>query len=248
MTFKTFLIGMFASFGLAWICLIAIPVASMGERAPVKMNQDDDAPLYQRGVSGRLLSGAELYQSNGCYTCHSQLIRPTYAGQQIFRKQSVAGQFHVNKGENDPIDDIDNRRETSYNDFDGEKYAQIGLTRMGPDLSNFAYRAEAYGAKVGLTAEQWIFEHLYNPRNNDIRLGSQKEKLDMSWSTCPSQRQMFETVDAVGQKGGFALSASADDELVLPKQDARVLAEYLLSFKRDDQLPVSLDHGPKEEE
>lgn len=239
MTFKTFLIGMFASFALAWICLIAIPVASMGERAPVKMNDDDDAPYYDRGVSGRILNGAELYQANGCYTCHSQLIRPTYAGSQIFR-DDVAGVKN---------DDGDTRRETSYNDFAGEKYAQIGLTRMGPDLSNFAYRAEAYAAKTGLTAEQWIFEHLYNPRNSEIRLGSKGEKLDMSWSNCPSQRQMFETVDAVGQKGGFSLSAKAEDgQAILPKQDARVLASYLLSFKRDDALPASLDHAPQEEE
>ena len=80
MTLKTFLIGMFVSFGLAWMCLIAIPVAKMAKRAPVKMNDDDDAPLYQHGVSGRILNGAEIYQSNGSYTCHTQLLRPTSNG------------------------------------------------------------------------------------------------------------------------------------------------------------------------
>ncbi|NWK55219.1 cbb3-type cytochrome c oxidase subunit II [Verrucomicrobiaceae bacterium N1E253] len=239
MTFKTFLIGMFASFGLAWTCIIAIPVASTDARPPVKMNDDEDAAYYQHGVAGRKLNGGEIYKANGCYTCHTQLVRPTYAGSEIHR-EGIAGVKN---------DDGDTRRETSYADFTGEDFAQIGLMRMGPDLSNFAYRAEAYGSKVGMTAEAWIFEHLYNPRNNEIRLGKHGEKLDMSWSNCPSQKQMFETVDAVGQDGVFALTADAGEGRVIrPKQDARVLASYLLSFKRDDKMPKSLDYSGKDEE
>lgn len=239
MTLKIFLIGMFVTFGLAWMCLIAIPVAKMAERAPVKMNDDDDAPLYQHGVSGRILNGAEIYQSNGCYTCHTQLIRPTYAGSEIFRKD-VAGVKN---------EDGDTRRETNSDDYTGERYAQIGLMRMGPDLSNFAYRAEAYAAKVDLTAEQWVFEHLYNPRNNEMRIGQNGEKLEMSWSNCPSQPQMFEAVPANGQDGVYALSARSEDgESIRPKEGAKVLTSYLLSFKRDDVLPASLNYGPQDEE
>ena len=237
MTLKTFLIGMFASFGLAWICIIAIPVASMAERAPVKMNDDDDAPLYQHGVSGRIVNGAEIYQSNGCYTCHTQLIRPTYAGQQIWR-QGAAGVVN---------DDGDSRRETNINDYDGENYAQIGLMRMGPDLSNFAYRAEAYAAQINLTPEQWIFEHLFNPRNNDIRIGANGEKLEMNWSNCPSQKYMFEPASSNGQAGAFVILRNDSDAFV-PKEEARVLASYLLTLKRDDALPASISHAPPEEE
>jgi len=239
MTLKTFLIGMFCSFGLAWMCLIAIPVAKMAELAPVKMNDDDDAPFYQHGVSGRILNGAEIYQSNGCYTCHTQLIRPTYAGTEIYRKD-VAGVKN---------DDGDTRRESNYDDYASEKYAQIGLMRMGPDLSNFAYRAETYAAKAGLTAEQWVFEHLYNPRNNDIRIGDNGENLEMGWSNCPPQKYMFDAVPANGQDGVYALSVGSEDgELIRPKEAARVLTSYLLSFKRDDVLPASLNHGPQDEE
>jgi len=237
MTLKTFLIGMFASFALAWICIIAIPVASMGNLAPVKMNDDDDAPLYQHGVSGRILNGAEIYQSNGCYTCHTQLIRPTYAGQQIWRK-GAAGIVN---------DDGDSRRETDIHDYDGEKYANIGIMRIGPDLSNFAYRAETYASQVNLTPEQWIFEHLFNPRNNDIRRGDSGEKLEMNWSVCPSQRAMFEPASSNGQVGTFVVLKNDSDAFV-PKEEARVLASYLLSLKRDDALPASLNHGPQEEE
>ena len=73
MTLKSFLIGMFASFGLAWFCMIAIPAAKMASLPPVKMSDEEDAEYYQRKTSGRLVNGAEIYAANGCYTCHSRL-------------------------------------------------------------------------------------------------------------------------------------------------------------------------------
>ncbi len=123
MTLKTFLIGMIASFGIAWMCMIAIPVAKMASPPPVKMSSGEDADYYERKTSGRILNGAEVYAANGCYACHSQLIRPAYLGSQILAKD-IAG---VNNA------DGDTRRETHYDDYSGERYALIGLTRMGPD-------------------------------------------------------------------------------------------------------------------
>jgi len=249
MTLKTFLIGMFVSFGLAWMCMIAIPVAKSGSRPVVKMSDDDDAAYYQHNVSGRILNGAEIYSANGCYTCHTQLIRPDYAGTEIWRKDGTAGRFHVNQGEKDPIDDIDTRRETNVDDYTGEKYAQIGLMRIGPDLSNVGYRAETYAAKVNLTAEQWLLEHLYNPRNNNLQIGAHGEKLEMKWSICPAQRQMFDEVPTNGQNGVFAIQGKSDDgEIIEPQEEARVLVSYLMSLKRDDVLPASLSHTPATEE
>jgi cytochrome c oxidase cbb3-type subunit 2 len=102
MTLKSFLIGMLASFGLAWMCIIAIPVAKMASLPAVKMSSEEDAEYYQHQTSGRMLNGAEIYAANGCYTCHSQLIRPTYLGSQIFR-EDVAGVSNA---------DGDSRRET----------------------------------------------------------------------------------------------------------------------------------------
>jgi len=238
MTLKTFLIGMLASFGLAWMCMIAIPVAKMGALPPVKMNAEEDAAYYQRNTSGRILNGAEIYAANGCYTCHSQLIRPTYLGHQIWRKD-IAGVVNA---------DGDTRRETHYDDYAGEKYAQIGLMRMGPDLSNFGYRAETYGKQLGVSAEQWIVSHLYNPRNSGLRLGKQGEKLDMTWSNCPSQRQMFEKKKLNGQGADLALEVDEDARTqIVPGEEARVLASYLISLKRDSKMPESMDHSPKEE-
>ncbi|MFK7911062.1 MAG: hypothetical protein AB8F34_10760 [Akkermansiaceae bacterium] len=236
MTLKTFLIGMLASFGLAWMCLIAIPAAKMSAIPPVKMNaEDEDAPYYQRMASGRIQSGSAIYGANGCYYCHTQLIRPTYLGRQIWR-DDVAGRVDKEEG-------IDTRRETSYYDYDGEEFARIGLARMGSDLSNFGYRAEKYAAATGMTPEHWVIEHLYNPRSSALFLGDQGQKTDRGWSNCPSQKQMFEEVPTSGQGDGLAISSESNgDTQVIPKEQARVLASYLLSLKRDDEMPDSLKH------
>jgi cytochrome c oxidase cbb3-type subunit 2 len=236
MTLKSFLIGMFASFGLAWLCMIAIPTAKMASLPPVKMSGEEDAEYYQRKTTGRVLNGAQIYAANGCYTCHSQLIRPTYLGSQIFRKD-FAGVSNA---------DVDTRRETHYDDFRGEEYAQLGLTRMGPDLSNYGYRAEAYAARTGMTAEKWTVAHLYNPRDEELQLGEQGEAIDMSWSNCPSQLQMFEEKDLVGQ--GYSLALNVNTEAMtqtVPREQALILADYLLTLKRDSALPESMNNAPK---
>jgi cytochrome c oxidase cbb3-type subunit 2 len=236
MTQKAFLIGMPASFGLAWMCMIAIPSAQMASLPAVKMSSEEDAEYYEHKTSGRILNGAEIYAANGCYTCHSQLIRPTYLGSQIFRKD-FAGVSNA---------DADTRRETHHDDYTGEKYAQIGLTRMGPDLSNFGHRAEAYAARTGMSAEQWVISHLHNPRNGSLQLGEQGEKTDMTWSNCPAQLQMFEVKDFVGQ--GEPLAVAVDTTAmtqVVPREQALVLTDYLLSLKRDSAMPESMDKSPK---
>lgn len=231
MTLKTFLIGMLASFGAAWMCMIAVPAAKMSAIPPVKTDlEDEDSPYYQRMTPGRVKDGSRIYAANGCYYCHSQLIRPTYLGRQIWRSD-VAGVIG---------DDGDTRRETSYYDYDGEDYAQIGRTRMGPDLSNFGHRAEKYAKLAGMSPEQWVVEHLYNPRNNALFRGNKGQKIDHSWSSCPSQRQMFDKMPMDGQGDSLAISAGGDDMQLVPNEQARVLTSYLLSLKRDDALPVQI--------
>ncbi|MBK1831702.1 cbb3-type cytochrome c oxidase subunit II [Verrucomicrobiaceae bacterium R5-34] len=238
MTFKSFLIGMCLSFGMAWMFVIAIPTAKMNNLSPVKMNNEEDAPYYQHKRSGRVLNGAEIYASNGCYACHTQLIRPTYAGRQIWR-DDMAGVVDS--------DGNDSRRETTYFDYAGEKYAQIGLMRMGPDLSNVAYRVEKYAAATNLSAEQWLMEHLYNPRNNKLRVGEGGELMNMDWSNCQAQHQMFKKSPVVGQGNVLALREKTEDgEEIVPKEDALVLASYLMSLRRDDVVPASMNNAPVE--
>lgn len=240
MTIKTFLIGMLASFGVAWMCIIAIPAAKMSALSPVKMNvEDEDAPYYQRKVAGRVMSGAAIYGANGCYYCHTQLIRPTYLGRQIWRKDA-AGIYDKDEG-------IDTRRETSHYDYKDEDFARVGRMRVGPDLSNFGHRAEMYAATAGMSPAQWVMEHLYNPRNSELFVGNEGQKTDMSWSNCPSQKQMFDENTLNGQGDSLAISGQTTESTeVIPNEQALILTSYLLTLKRDDILPDMLTNKPKD--
>jgi hypothetical protein len=83
-------------------------------------------------------------------------------------------------------------------------------------------------------------------------VGKNGQKIDRDWSNCPSQKQMFEQVPASGQGDGLAISSESDSNTqVIPKEQALVLASYLLSLKRDDEMPVALKNpvsGAVEEE
>ncbi|MGB0775034.1 MAG: hypothetical protein ACPG32_00830 [Akkermansiaceae bacterium] len=226
MTLKSFMIGMIASFGLAWVFIIAVPVAKLSALEPVKMNEDEDAPYYQHNYAGRVENGASIYAANGCAQCHSQLIRPEYAGQQLWKKDAAG--IYIKD------DAIDTRRETSFYDYEGEKYAHIGRTRMGQDLMNVGYRAETYAAAYSkatgetMSAEQWLMEHLKNPRNNELQRGNSGQSQEMAWSNCPAQHQMF-------------------NDAGHPTYQAKALVSYLMSMKHDDAMPASMDYAPKED-
>ncbi len=232
MNFKLFLAGMTLTFGLAWLVMIAVPVAKMGHRPVVKMSDAKDAPYYQHNVSGRILNGAKIYQNNGCYTCHTQLVRPASAGNDTLRKGGMEA------GDSKSV------RATSVHDFDGEAFANIGLQRIGPDLSNFGIRVEAYAAKAKMSPEQWVIEHLNNPRNGKLRPSADGKPSDLSWSNCPAQPQMFEEVNAQAQRGGFTVLGK-NGKAYQPAEKARVLTSYLLSLKRNEEIPPVLSHPPK---
>jgi hypothetical protein len=84
------------------------------------------------------------------------------------------------------------------------------------------------------TPEEWIFMHLYNPRAGDEY-----------WSACPSGPQFFVTRKRHGQGSGEALPVDAGEGMeVLPTDEARALASYLISLKKDDQVPYSLNYRP----
>ena len=59
---------------------------------------------------------------------------------------------------------------------------------------------------------------------------------------------MFDEIPMNGQGDSMALTKKTKKGLqIVPAEQARVLASYLISLKRDDQMPESMDHGRKEE-
>ena len=137
MTFRIFSLGLLGTFLWPWLLIIVVPYATMQRIERVEFNEEDDGRtgVYAPARPGRVADGAKVYAANGCYACHTQLIRPTYAGSDVWR-DDWAGMKKTESNE-------ETRRETTVYDYDGESFAQIGLTRTGPDLSNIGRRVES---------------------------------------------------------------------------------------------------------
>lgn len=247
MTVKTFFLGLIASFALPWLVVVAVPFAKMRAIEPVEYTEDNDGKTgqYNPGKNGRLQNGSLIYGAEGCAQCHSQLVRPTYAGNDL-GKEDLAG---IAKDEARG----DTRRESINQDYNGEDYAWLGETRMGPDLSNFGRRMEQLAAtknkalakskgievdKLALEdkfdAEKWVYVHLFNPR---LKPNAKK-------SICPSNLHMFDVKENFGQGSPDALpvaKGSNTNEQVIPNEKARTLASYLLNLKRDGDVPYSIN-------
>jgi cytochrome c oxidase cbb3-type subunit 2 len=228
MSFRTFILGLSASFGIAWLAIVVVPFIKMRNLAPIALSEATDGAtgiFFPKRV-GRIADGALVYAENGCYLCHTQVIRPTYAGNDLYRPDWGGLKADPDRG--------DTRRETNAYDFFGEKFAQLGVSRMGPDLSNLGRRVEAEYA-VGGSPEMWLYKHLYNPRSEPIR-----------WkSLCPSFRFMFNEVPVQGQASHEALPfPSPEGTELVPDSDAKALVSYLLSLKKDQKVPAALEFAP----
>jgi cytochrome c oxidase cbb3-type subunit 2 len=230
MTLRTFLLGLIASFGLPWLLVVVVPFLQMRTIQPSRHDAASKTPnaLYHPKRAGRTVNGAAVYAANGCYECHTQMVRPTYAGHDMFRADWG--------GLADDADRGDTRRETNVWDFQNESFAQLGVTRIGPDLSNVGRRIDRYAAAEKISAQQWVLRHLYDPR-----VGSQRR-----WSACPPHRFLFEEAPVRGQASNEALPVSAPaGRQVLAGEEARALASYLLGLRKDDALPAALNPAPQ---
>jgi len=230
MSFRTFILGLTASFGIAWLAIIVIPFFKMRDLAPIPY---PEAKTVTAGVffpkrTGRVVNGARVYAENGCYICHTQLVRPTYAGNDLYRPDWGGLKMDPDRG--------DTRRETNAYDFFGESFAQIGEMRMGPDLSNIGRRVETAPASSADPA-RWLYAHLYNPRNNP-----------QTWnSTCPPHPFLFEKREIKGVPSADAMAVNAGENMeILPGSDAKTLVSYLLSMKKDQPVPAALNFAPPE--
>jgi len=228
MSLRSFILGLTASFGIAWLAVVVIPFFKMRSLAPIELSEETDgvAGVFIPKRAGRIADGAMVYAENGCYLCHTQVIRPTYAGNDLHRPDWG--------GLKDDADRGDTRRETNAFDFSGEKFAQIGVSRMGPDLSNIGRRVEAIYA-AGANPEAWLYAHLYDPRMKPERRNS----------TCPSFRFMFEEREVKGNVSEDALQFGNEyTTAFIPTDDAKALVSYLLSLKKDQTVPAALNFAP----
>lgn len=224
MTFKKFTLGLVVAFGLPWTLLVVVPFAKTRQPEAIAYDEDADGRegIYGPKRAGRVSNGSEIYGANGCYVCHTQVIRPTYAGSEIWRDDWA--------GQKKNADDKDTRRESNLWDYEGEAIAHIGLTRVGPDLSNVGYRLEKKAQLLGMKVEDYIYTRLLNPRS----------LLGNHWSTCPSNPQFFDKPNYYSQSTNHY--KNRDGECKIPNQSAKTLASYLKSLKKDEQVPRVINY------
>lgn len=152
------MIMLMVAFGLPWLFMIIVPFVQMSNAKVVPYSEDDKMPAGAEGfpdyssASVRLGNGdgADIYIAEGCVYCHTQMIRPTYAGPDRWRK-GWSGR-----------EDEGLARETVPQDYTGQPYALLGYQRMGPDLSNVGYR---------VTSREEMHRHLIDPKSFNLESG-----------------------------------------------------------------------------
>lgn len=198
--------GIALLFFAAWLGLVAYSYLQLGCLKSFSGN-DGIVPLQ---YDGRAILGAQVYAANGCVTCHSQQVRQTdVTRSDIERKWG--------------------NRPSVPRDYMRDRTAFLGISRIGPDLSNVGMR---------FTEATWYYQHLYEP--NVVVPGS----------TMPAYRYLFRLQKIQGERSQEAVPligsyAPAEGYEVVPTQDAKNLVAYLLSLKHDYTLPeVSVEPAP----
>ncbi len=139
------------SFALPWLTLIVLPYLGQSQATPVAYAEGEevagglaaypDRNLQRHGASDY---GRRIYAAEGCAYCHTQVVRPTYAGPDMWRPGwggREEGGF---------------ARETRPQDYANEAVAPLGYQRIGPDLSNVGHR---------ITTAEEMHRHLLEPRS-----------------------------------------------------------------------------------
>ncbi|MFP6873386.1 MAG: cbb3-type cytochrome c oxidase subunit II [Verrucomicrobiales bacterium] len=212
-SFRNFVLALAAAFFVPWLCLIVIPHAKM-KAQDIEVWEDKQLGTkssYPAGTPNIFRQGQAVYAREGCALCHTQMIRPTYLGFESWRPGFGRGGTREN-----PV----RIRETLPGDFSGERFAYLGVQRVGPDLSNAGYRHD----------EAWHHVHLYDPRSK------------RDFSVMPSFRHLYTRRKVRGQraKDALALDGQLDPGKgfeVVPTEAARTLVGYLMTLKKDTPLP-----------
>ncbi len=143
-SFRRFALGLAVTFGLPWLVLVVVPTFRNASLGPV-VYEDAEGNQKYFPESSVYTNGQHVYRAEGCANCHTQIIRPSYAGFDGQRKGWGRDQ------DERPV----LTRPSRARDYLGESYAYLGVQRNGPDLSNVGYR---------ITDEQALHAHLFDPR------------------------------------------------------------------------------------
>lgn len=209
--FPFFILGLAAAFIVPLIFMIVVPYVKLSDAEPEDYSEEDDiytAWAYPAVWTGANKDGEKVYASEGCAYCHTQMVRPTYAGADMWRKGWGGN-------EEDGL-----ARETRAADYTNDQRAMLGYMRIGQDLANVGTRSQD---------RAWYHQKLYNARtqNVDSSMPSYKNLYRKQQIAQPSE-------NAIKLEGRFAVEEGYE---VVPTEKAEALVDYLLSRKMDAPIP-----------
>lgn len=202
-----------------WLLLIVLPAIEAQRLAPQAYVKDRDGIDGVYPGMGIYREGQLIYSREGCAQCHTQMIRPSFAGVNDGWKKGWGS-------DQSPIPRAVVRPNNPY-DYIGEPVAPLGIQRNGPDLANVGYR---YTDADGKTDRNALHVQLYAPRAG------------RKWSIMPAFRNLYTvrkiegngSPDALRFPAGFSSGRGRE---VVPTPEADELVTYLLSLKKDAPVP-----------
>lgn len=207
-------VGLLLASASSWCGMVLAPMIQWKDLQPEK--DEATATFYPSRRSGLAEQGSEVYRANGCFHCHTQVIRGRGLGKDL------------EKG-------LGTRRSVAI-DFLHDHTVMPGETRLGPDLANFGVRSRKAGDTNGVLSLQSILVNLFNPRsvNPASMMPAYPGLFEVrSVGRTPSP-------DALALPPGSGVGSGLE---VLPKPEALALAAYLSSL--DSQKSVFVAPVPK---
>lgn len=201
--------------GIALVGLISASLAIIDRR-------DDSETFVKR--SGVSLEGSRIYAGEGCGVCHSQMIKTSPLRTDLQREIDESGIVGGAVRESEPED---------YSPLMKEGAAHAGWVSLGPDLSHLqtrlakrlSYEDSAGHVRTIARTEEWIFLHMYNPR---------ERLLKTPWSSCPSLSRFFrrQPIPRTGRSSDALPVQTPSGYEIVPTLEAKALASYLTSLSR----------------
>ena len=207
--FRSFAFKVLGVLLFVWLALVVLPWIELGHLAPIADPNSNDITPWDK--SNLAHAGEPVYAANGCAICHTQQVRPATSGADIIRGWGTA------RGD----DGKAITRRTYPRDYIWDHQVFLGHSREGADLANIGVR---------MPTAQDYYRLLYDPYISNPHC------------SMPAYRFLFTTRKIAGQPSADALvlpdldAPPAGFEIV-PTPQAQALVAYLLSLKKDYQLP-----------
>jgi cytochrome c oxidase cbb3-type subunit 2 len=204
-----FFVGLFAALLISWLGIVIGSNAQLGSLAPYY--DDNDGSTHPEWLAGVAAQGQLEYKSLGCVACHTQQVRrPNFGSDQA-------------RGWGD--------RQSVARDYIYQPFPQLGLSRIGPDLTNVGDRKPPYDSDDLLTL-------LYSGAHG-----------------MPSYRFLFETrrLGANAQPSDKALKLTGALKPgpgweIVPTRRAESLVGYLVNLKTTYTYPEAVPFVPAKPE